>query len=159
MNKVKEWRRYYRWHWNGEKAGARQLRHQLVQILTTKIFSNWLKNFLVLLKVCNSLSSKDWSLIPGDYPLHEFYGVIGTRPSSGSGKLYTEFSRVWKSERRSEVSVSPFSMSFNTNIAISFREHCKERYCFILVKMIFNQQWPIVIRLSRRYREELVTSV
>lgn len=104
----------------------------------TKKFSSWLKNFLVLLKVCNSLFSKDWSLISGDYPLHEFYGVIGTRPSSGSGKLYTEFSRVWKSERRSGVSVSPFSMSFNTNIAKSFREHCKERYCFILVKMIFN---------------------
>ena len=45
-------------------------------------------------------------MVPGDYPLHEFYGVIGTRPSFGAGKLYPDFSAKWKVKGYDQVSVS-----------------------------------------------------
>ena len=45
-------------------------------------------------------------MVPGDYPLHEFYGVIGTRPSFGAGKLYPDFNNQWKSRGHDQVSVS-----------------------------------------------------
>ena len=44
--------------------------------------------------------------MPGDYPLHLFYGVIGTRPSFGAGKLYSAFSKEWKAKGYEPVSVS-----------------------------------------------------
>lgn len=88
--------------------------------------------------MCNFFFFKDWSLIFGDYLFYEFYGVIGIRFLFGFGKLYIEFFCVWKLECCSGVSVSFFLMFFNINIVKSFREYCKERYCFILVKMIFN---------------------
>lgn len=47
-------------------------------------------------------------MIPGDYPLHEFYGVIGTRPSFGTGKLYPDFSTEWNAKGHDRVSVSTF---------------------------------------------------
>ena len=47
-------------------------------------------------------------MVPGDYPLHNFYGVIGTRPSFGAGKLYPEFSTKWRAKGYGQVSVSVF---------------------------------------------------
>ena len=45
-------------------------------------------------------------MTPGDYPLHEFYGVIGTRPSFGTGRLYPDFSKEWDAKGHDKVSVS-----------------------------------------------------
>lgn len=53
-------------------------------------------------------------MIPGDYPLHEFYGVIGTRPSFGTGKLYPDFSTEWNAKGHDRVSVSTFFMKKKT---------------------------------------------
>lgn len=58
-------------------------------------------------------------MVPGDYPLHEFYGVIGTRPSFGTGKLYPDFSNEWKAKGHDRVSVSYFFIKIELN-------HCKD---------------------------------
>lgn len=45
-------------------------------------------------------------MIPGNYPLHKFYGVIGTRPSFGAGERYPAFNREWTTMGYKTISVS-----------------------------------------------------
>lgn len=50
-------------------------------------------------------------MIPGHYPLHKFYGVIGTRPSFGAGERYPAFIREWTTMGYKTISVSYNSIS------------------------------------------------
>ena len=45
-------------------------------------------------------------MVPGNYPLHKFYGVIGTRPSFGAGERYPAFNREWTTMGYETISVS-----------------------------------------------------
>lgn len=50
-------------------------------------------------------------MVPGGYPLHKFYGVIGTRPSFGAGERYPAFNREWTT-----MGYETISVSYNTKI-------------------------------------------
>ncbi|KAJ7372454.1 hypothetical protein OS493_018961 [Desmophyllum pertusum] len=87
-----------------------------VVILTQAAQLGMLKDWVWI--VTDGSTNTDWSVVPGDYPLHEFYGVIGTRPSFGAGKLYPDFNNQWKSRGHDQVS-TPGGKSYDAALVVA----------------------------------------